>query len=266
MKYIQFLVLSLTHIFTSLIDPHLYQDYAFTSFYMGPPVSPGTATAPYEYQRGSKKSKEALIAFNKTGQPLSIWADTSRSTIAFNGWEKKGFNRGNRIEDLRWTYGGGHTMTMCMNLKDMQPTEYDGSIPLYMDKKIPIDDTIMQPFDIVKISIMPKNDDGLKKPKKSCFTLKSMGSTMRTYSGLLSHFKETMHKSKEAAEEDTLLLIRGEGKYKSEARGSNNLLPYAHQVLDLPCTVFSPIHVANFHYRSNACPPRRIRKTTPAPR
>lgn len=116
---------------------------------------------------------------------------------------------------------------MCINQKDMQPTEYDGSIPLYLEKKIPTDDTMMQPFDLIRITIMPKNDDGLKKPKKSCFTLKSMGATMRTMSSILPHLKETMPKSKEDAENDALQLIQGEGKYK-DAKG--NLLPYAHQV------------------------------------
>lgn len=44
------------------------QDYSFLRLYMVQPIGPGRATAPYEYSRGSKKSKEQLIAFNKTGQ------------------------------------------------------------------------------------------------------------------------------------------------------------------------------------------------------
>lgn len=195
------------------------------------PVCPGKATAPYEYGRGSKKSKEALMAFNKTGLPLTAWADSSHSAIRFWGCEKKGFNRGNRVEDLTWTYSGGHTMTMCINQKDMVPTEYDGSIPLFLDKKVPTDDTMMQPFDVIRITIMPKNDDGLKKPKKSCFTLKSMGPTMRTMSSILPHLKETMCKSKDDAQDDAINLIRGDGKYR-DSKG--NLLPYAHQVDSMP--------------------------------
>ena len=119
-------------------------------------------------------------------------------------------------------------MSFCLSLKDMQPTEYDGSIPMYMDKKIPTDtDILMQPFDIVRITLMPKNEDGLKKPRKSCFTFKSMGPTMRTMSSILPLLKETMHKSKQDAEEDSLMLIRGEGKYSPG-------LPYAHQVDCMP--------------------------------
>lgn len=44
------------------------QDYSFLRLYMVQPIGPGRATAPYEYSRGSKKSKDQLIAFNKTGQ------------------------------------------------------------------------------------------------------------------------------------------------------------------------------------------------------
>lgn len=95
-------------------------DYMFLSPYMVQPIAPGRALAPHEYARGSKKSKEQLMAFNKSGLPLTAWADSSHSSIRFWGCEKKGFNRGNRVDDLTWTYGGGHTMNMCINLKVIQ--------------------------------------------------------------------------------------------------------------------------------------------------
>lgn len=74
------------------------QDYMYLSALMLQPITPGRATAPHEYQRGSKKTKEALLAFNKGGQPLTAWADTSHSEMRFWACEKKGFNRGNRVE------------------------------------------------------------------------------------------------------------------------------------------------------------------------
>ena len=88
------------------------QDYMFLSVYMAQAVSPGRASAPHEYMRGSKKSKEQLMALNKSGLPLSAWADSTNTSIRFWGYEKKGFNRGNRVEGLTWTYAGGHCMTM----------------------------------------------------------------------------------------------------------------------------------------------------------
>lgn len=119
---------------------------------------------------------------------------------------------------------------MCINQKDLQPTEYDGSIPLFMEKKPPSGD-MLQSFDLCRVSLLPKNEDGLKKDKKACFALKSVGSTMRTLSSVLPHLRENMHKSKEDAEQDALALIRGEGKYK-DAKGKP--LPYAHQVDAMP--------------------------------
>lgn len=121
-------------------------------------------------------------------------------------------------------------MSVCVNQKDLQPTEYDGSIPMFMEKKGPSDD-MLQPFDLVRVSILPKNDDGLKKDKKACFSFKSVGSTMRTLSSVLAHLRATMPKSKEDAEQDALQLIRGEGKYAGE---KGKVLPYAHQVDSMP--------------------------------
>lgn len=206
------------------------QDYCFARPYMVQPIAPGRASAPYEYSRGSKKSKDQQIAFNKMGQPLTQWGNSTHSDIRFWGWEKKGFNRGNRIENQTWIYGGGHTMSMCLSQKDLQPTDYDGSIPLFLEKKVPSDD-MLQAFDLVRVSILPKNDDGLKKDRKTCFTLKAVGSTMRTLSSVLAHLRATMHKSKEDAEEDSLHLLRGTGKY---AIGDGKLLQYAHQIECMP--------------------------------
>lgn len=121
-------------------------------------------------------------------------------------------------------------MSVCVNQKDLQPTEYDGSIPMFMEKKPPSDD-MLQSFDLVRVSILPKNDDGLKKDKKACFSFKSVGSTMRTLSSVLAHLRVTMAKSKEDAEEDAIQLIRGEGKYVGE---KGKVLPYAHQVDSMP--------------------------------
>ena len=83
------------------------QDFCFVSAYMIQPLCPGRATAPYEYGRGSKKSKEALQAHNKSGAPLTAWADAGQTNMRFWGCEKKGFNRGNRVENATWTYSGG---------------------------------------------------------------------------------------------------------------------------------------------------------------
>lgn len=91
------------------------QDYSFLRLYMVQPIGPGRATAPYEYSRGSKKSKDQLIAFNKTGQPLTQWSNSTHSDIRFWGWEKKGFNRGNRVENQTWTYGGGKLRYLLAN-------------------------------------------------------------------------------------------------------------------------------------------------------
>ena len=48
------------------------QDYCFARPYMVQPIAPGRASAPHEYGRGSKKSKDQLFAFNKTGQVRDV--------------------------------------------------------------------------------------------------------------------------------------------------------------------------------------------------
>jgi hypothetical protein len=148
--------------------------------------------------------------------------------MRFWTYEKKGFNRGNRVENSSWTYSGGSCLSLCANAKDLQPREYDGVIPFFMDKGTsPPPTSMMWSFDLVRVSIMPKNDDIAKKDKKTCFTLKSVGPTVRTLASVLPHLRDTMKRSKEEAEEETLKIIRGEAPY-TDAKG--NPLPYAHQV------------------------------------
>ena len=220
-------------------------DYMMLSAHIVQPISPGRAKAPHEYGRGSKKTKEQLAAFNRNGLPLCSWADSSNMELRFWGCEKKGFNRGNRVEDLTWTYGGGHTMGFCINIKDMQPREYDGAIPFFMDKRMPASASAAASsslfpsappapppmplaFDLARITLMPKNEDGLRKDKKQCFTLKSAGPTIRTLAGILQRLRATMCKSKDEAEQDALHLLRGDEAPYKDKRG--RLLPYAHQV------------------------------------
>lgn len=113
----------------------------------------------------------------------------------------------------------------------MQPREYDGQIPFFMDKAHPEDD-MMRSFDLVRVTIMPKNEDGLKKPRKNCFTLKSVGPTVRSLSSVLPHLRESMHKSKEDAEADSLHVVRGDDAKYQNAKGDP--LPYAHQIDCMP--------------------------------
>jgi hypothetical protein len=104
--------------------------YMMMSSYMVHPLCPGHAKAPHEFARGSKKSKDQLAAYNKNGMELSAWADPDHKAIRFWSCEKKGFNRGNRLENVTWTYGGGHTMNFCLSEGDFQSREYEGkSLP-----------------------------------------------------------------------------------------------------------------------------------------
>lgn len=210
------------------------KDFMYLTPYLAQPVAPGRAAAPHEYARSSKKSKEVLMAFNKSGLPLTAWGDSSHSEIRFWGFEKKGFNRGNRLDDMTWTYGGGHNMAMAVNQKDLVPREGDGCIPFFYYAPMPDTDAMLA-FDVVKVTLMPKNDEMLRKEHKTCFGLKTVTPTVRTLASLLSHLRQTMHKSKEDAEADMLRLLRGEGKYKDTKKGSNGgLLPYAHQIDAMP--------------------------------
>lgn len=205
-------------------------DYLYTSPYMVQPIAPGIATAPYEYARGSKKTKEQLFTFNKSGQPLTAWADSSQSNMRFWGYEKKGYNRGNRVENLTWTYGGGHCMDMTVNLKDIQPQESDGNVPFFHYGPTPDAETMMS-FDLVRVMIMPRNDEALRKDRKTCFTLKGVASTTRSLASVLPHLRSSMHKSKEDAEAEAAKIIRGEDPYRDS---KNELLPYAHQIKCMP--------------------------------
>lgn len=209
------------------------KDFMYLTPYLVQPVAPGRASAPHEYGRSSKKSKEVLAAFNKSGQPLTAWADSSYSNMRFWGFEKKGFNRGNRIDDMTWTYGGGHGMRMCINQKDLMAREEDGCVPFFQYNKAP-DAEAMLAFDLVKVTLMPKNDEMLRKEQKTCFGLKTITPTVRTLSSVLPHLMHSMPKSKEDAEADMLKLLRGEDQYKDTKKGSNGLLPYAHQVDAMP--------------------------------
>lgn len=116
-----------------------------------------------------------------------------------------------------------HTQIRVVNQKDLQPREYDGAIPFFMDKKPPSSSLSMAPFDLIRVSIMPKNDENAKKAKKSCFTLKSVGPTALSLSSLLPHLRSTMKATKEESEAESLSIIR-----------SDDPLPYAHQLECLP--------------------------------
>lgn len=205
-------------------------DFLYVSPYIVQPIAPGIATAPYEYARGSKKTKEQLFTFNKSGQPLTAWADSSQSSMRFWGYEKKGFNRGNRVESLTWTYGGGHCMDMTVNLKDIVPQESDGNVPFFHYTPTPDAETMMS-FDLVRVMIMPRNDEALKKDRKTCFTLKGVASTTRSLASVLPHLRSTMHKSKEDAEAEATKIIRGEDPCRDS---KNELFPYAHQIRCMP--------------------------------
>lgn len=81
-------------------------EYKYLHMYMVSPLSPGMATAPYTYARGSKLDKKSLQSVNKNGLPLSSWADTNNTSMRFWGWAKSGFNRGIRNENKTWEYSG----------------------------------------------------------------------------------------------------------------------------------------------------------------
>lgn len=55
-------------------------------------------------------------------------------------------------------------MSMVASPKDLQPREYDGAIPFFMNKTVPpangapIPVLGMQSFDLVRVSVMPKNE------------------------------------------------------------------------------------------------------------
>ena len=203
------------------------KEYCFIEALMGPPICPGSARAPFEYSRSSKKSKEQLTAANKAGLPLTLWGDTGHTEMRFYGWEKKGFNRGLRLQDKSWTYGGGDMMSFCMNPKDIEPVDdyRDTTMKVpsrfYEDGRMPNEDEL-QSFDVMRCSIMPKNKDGLEMDKKTCFVLKSVGSNVRTLSSMLPWLEAKLPRSLDEAVEKATSIIR-DGK-----------LAYAHQIDSMP--------------------------------
>jgi hypothetical protein len=158
------------------------------------PLSEGVATAPYQYQRGSKLDSKTLQAMNKTGLPLTMFVDTNNSIMRFHTWTKSGFNRGPR-DSLSWEFSGdGAVLTIFIEPKDLEETVQDSGrtapIPFYIDGKKP-SMPIME-GDLVRISLMPKSKEALNKPKKTCFAFKGVGPCTRTLSSFLPR-RHTSH-------------------------------------------------------------------------
>lgn len=201
-------------------------DYSFLPMYVVQPVAPGRATAPYEFARGSKKTKDQLQELNKKGLPLTDWSSSKQNEIRFWTCEKKGYNRGNRNEAVTWTYGGGDVLKMSMESKDIAPFVNDQGDEraslFYLDAKLPGPDDL-KAFDVVRVTLMPKTQDSIKKganDKKTCFALKSVGSCPgnKSIASVLHHLTKTMPKSLDAAQERAKKIV------------SEGTLPYAHQV------------------------------------
>lgn len=175
------------------------------------PLSDGVATAPYQYKRGSKLDPKTLQAMNKTGQPLTMWADTNNSIMRFHTWTKSGFNRGPR-DPLSWEFSGdGATLTMFVEPKDLEETVAQDSgktmpIPFYMDGKKPAN-PIMD-MDLVRICLMPKSKEALNKPKKTCFAFKGIGPCTRTPASYLPRLKSILPKTLAEATERAEKTIR----------------------------------------------------------
>ncbi len=161
------------------------------------PLAEGIATAPYQYQRGSKLDQKTLQAVNKTGLPLTMWADADESTMRFHTWTKSNFNRGPRDANS-WEFGGkGDVLTMFVEAKDMEEAVYEngksGSIPFYLDGRAPTDP--IQEFDLVRIALMPKSKDALSKPKKTCFAFKGVGPCTRSLASYLPRLRAILPKT-----------------------------------------------------------------------
>lgn len=200
------------------------RDFTYLNMYMVQPVSPGRASAPYEFARGSKKTKDQLLTINKAGLPLTDWANSNQTEIRFWSCEKKGFNRGNRNESLTWTYGGGDVLKMSIETKDIEPFTNDAGIQspptFYLDGKVP-DQYDMKAFDIVRVTLMPKTQDSVKnESKKTCFVVKSVGTSpnSKSLASVLFHLTKTMPKSLDEAQARAKKIV------------SESKLHYAHQL------------------------------------
>lgn len=200
-------------------------DYKYLHMYMISPLSPGMATAPYQYARGSKLDKKSLQSVNKNGLPLSAWADTNNTSMRFWTWTKSGFNRGNRMENKTWEYSGGDVMTFSIEPACLEEKEDDNNhrkIPasLYLDGRAPA--TPMGAFDLLRVSILPKSSEALNKSKKTCFALKSVGPCTRTLVSYLPILEKTMCKTLE------------EATAKAEALIKEGSKEWAHQIDCMP--------------------------------
>lgn len=146
------------------------KEFAGMDIYLICPLSPGKATAPYTYKKSAKNmDAKSLQALNKNGSPLTSWADTNNSVMRFWSWAKVGFNRGARNEKLTWEYPGGDTFTFWVEPADLEESD-EKPMGFYMDGKKPVN-AIMD-MDLVRVCIMPKSNEALSKPKKTCFAFK----------------------------------------------------------------------------------------------
>lgn len=156
------------------------------------PLSPGTATAPYTYSKGSKMDAKSIQAVNKNGQPLTAWADPNNASMRFWTWAKVGFNRGARNEKVTWAYSGGDTFTFWVETKDVEERIVEGDkslgFSLYMDGKKP--SMPIRDMDLVRVCIMPKSSEALSKPKKTCFAFKGIAPCSRTLVSYLPLLKD----------------------------------------------------------------------------
>jgi hypothetical protein len=83
----------------------------------------------------------------------------------------------------------------------------------------PDDDHMMLPFDLIRVSIMPKTEDGLKKgSKRTCFVLKGVAPTSKSLAGILPILKDTMPHTLDEA------IQKSNNDLRSES------LPYRHQI------------------------------------
>jgi hypothetical protein len=205
------------------------ESYKYLVVFMGPPYAPGRMLAPHEFAKGSKKSKDQLMALNKSGKPLSEWANPgNKNEIRFYTCEKNGFNRGNRLDAETWTYAGGDVFKFSIESKVVEPVpsfqDANKMIPpfFFLDQKFPENEAVMAPFSLVLASIAPKTAEGCRKTTRACFNIKGCGVPgARTIASILPHLQDTMPSSLEEA------IARAEATIR--ATGSD-IKPYSHQV------------------------------------
>lgn len=108
----------------------------------------------------------------------------------------------------------------CLEEKEDDTTHRKIPASFYLDGRAPA--VPMGAFDLVRVSILPKSNEALNKPKKTCFALKSVGPCTRTLVSYLPILQKTMCKTLQEATEKAETLIK---------EGSKD---WAHQIDCMP--------------------------------